>query len=89
MKITANYPFTRQARVLSNAGDLVASIAPTVQLRQETQLQIKPANGSAVVRSLPAKTPVIVLKSEGGWSLIARDGKPIGYVSTRDLAPAQ
>jgi hypothetical protein len=30
-----------------------------------------------------------VLKSEGGWSLIASQGKPIGYVATRNLAPGQ
>jgi hypothetical protein len=41
-----------------------------------------------VVRSLSAKTAVTVLESSNGWSLIAADGKPIGYVPTRDLAPA-
>jgi hypothetical protein len=40
-----------------------------------------------VVRSLAPKTAVTVLRSEGGWSLIAAEGKPLGYVATRDLAP--
>jgi hypothetical protein len=41
------------------------------------------------VRSLSAKTPVTVLESNNGWSLIASEGKPPGYVATRDLAPVQ
>jgi hypothetical protein len=34
----------------------------------------------------PAKTAAIVLGSSNGWPLIV-DGKPIGYVATRDLGP--
>jgi hypothetical protein len=30
-----------------------------------------------------------VLESKDGWSLVATDGKPPGYVATRDLAPVQ
>jgi hypothetical protein len=36
-----------------------------------------------------AKTDVTVLESKNGWSLVASEGKPIGYVATRDLAPVQ
>jgi hypothetical protein len=53
------------------------------------QLQIKPGSGATVMRSLSAKTAVTVLKSEGGWSLIASEGRPLGYIATRDLAPIQ
>lgn len=77
-----------QGRVL--AGDLPAvavDSAPTFQLAQTADLQIKPSNGATVVRSLTAKTAVTVIKSEGGWSLIASGGKPLGYVATKDLAP--
>ncbi|MCK1743770.1 SH3 domain-containing protein [Bradyrhizobium sp. 139] len=52
-------------------------------------LQIKPAPGATVVRGLSAKTTVTVLESKNGWSLIAREGKPLGYVATRDLAPVR
>lgn len=88
MKITANYPLIRQGRVLSDVEDLEAGALPTVQLRQEAQLQIKPISGATVVRSLSANTKVNVLKSDGGWSLIASEGKPLGYVATRDLSMA-
>ena len=90
MKITSNYALTRQAHVLQDATPLIAmENKPTYQLAQTAQLQIRPSNGATVVRSLSAKTAVTVLKSEGGWSLIASEGKPLGYVATRDLVPMQ
>ena len=46
-------------------------------------------SGATVVRSLSLKIAVTALKSKGGWSLIASEGKPLGYVATRDLAPIQ
>jgi len=52
-------------------------------------LQVQPGLGATVVRSLSARTGVTVLESRNGWSLIASDGKPLGYVATRDLAPVQ
>lgn len=87
MKITSNYPLTRQGRVLRDDGPAVATgTTPEYQIVQTAALQIRPTNGATLVRSLSPKTIVTVLKSEGGWSLIARQGKPIGYVATRDLA---
>jgi uncharacterized caspase-like protein len=89
MKITANYPLAKQIRVLQDEETPVAQAGPAYQLAQTAQLQIKPASGATVVRSLSAKTAVTVLRSEGGWSLIASEGKPLGYVATRDLTPIQ
>ncbi|OQW57103.1 MAG: hypothetical protein A4S14_09245 [Proteobacteria bacterium SG_bin9] len=89
IRIASSYPLTRQGRVL--AGDLptvAEDNAPAFQLAQTANLQIKPGPGATVVRSLNAQTAVTVLKSEGGWSLVASGGKPLGYVATRDLAPA-
>jgi hypothetical protein len=89
MRITANYPLAKQTRILQDETTPVAAAAPTVQVSQAAQLQVRPGVGATVVRSLSAKTAVTVLDSRDGWSLIASDGKPIGYVATRDLAPAQ
>ena len=89
IRIASSYPLTKQGRVL--AGDLptvAEDNAPAFQLAQTANLQIKPGPGATVVRSLNAQTAVTVLKSEGGWSLVASGGKPLGYVATRDLAPA-
>lgn len=90
IRIASSYPLTKQGRVL--AGDLptvAEDNAPSFQLAQTASLQIKPGPGATVVRSLNAKTAVTVLKSEGGWSLVASGGKPVGYVATRDLAPTR
>jgi uncharacterized caspase-like protein len=89
MKITANYPLTRQTRILQDEATPVAEAKPTYQVAQAAQLQVQPSPGATIVRSLSAKTPVTVLESRNGWSLIASGGKPIGYVATRDLAPMQ
>ncbi len=90
MKITLNYPLTRQTRILSNdAPAIAANDKPKVQLAHTAQLQIKPSSGATVVRSLAPNTAVTVLRSEGGWSLVAAEGRPLGYVATRDLGPLQ
>ena len=89
MKITANYPLAKQTRVLRDELTPVAETKPIYQVAQAAQLQIQPATGATVVRSLSAKTPVTVIESRNGWSLVASEGKPLGYVATRDLAPAQ
>jgi WD40 repeat protein/uncharacterized caspase-like protein len=89
MRITANYPLAKRTRVLQDAASPVAEAKPAWQLAQTAQLRIQPGAGGTVVRSLSAKTAVTVLESNNGWSLIAADGKPIGYVATRDLAPVQ
>jgi WD40 repeat protein/uncharacterized caspase-like protein len=89
MKITANFPLAKQTRILQDELTPVAEVKPNYQMAQTAQLQIKPSLGATVVRSLSAKTPVTVLESNNGWSLVATDGKPLGYVATKDLAPAQ
>jgi WD40 repeat protein len=89
MKITANFPLATQTRILQDEVTPIAEAKPTYQLAQTAQLQIKPSAGATVVRSLSAKTPVTVLESNNGWSLVASEGKPLGYVATRDLAPVQ
>ena len=89
MKLTANYPLTKQMRVLRDDAAPVAEAKPAYQVSQAAQLQVQPGAGATVVRSLSAKTMVTVVESKDGWSLIASDGKPIGYVATRDLTPAQ
>jgi WD40 repeat protein/uncharacterized caspase-like protein len=87
MKLASNYVLTRQTRVLHDDSPAIAvDIKPTHQLSQTAQVQILPSNEATVVRSLSAKSPVTVIKSEGGWSLVASHGKLLGYVATRDLA---
>jgi WD40 repeat protein/uncharacterized caspase-like protein len=42
-----------------------------------------------ISQKLMMGTPVVVMKSANGWDLIARDGKPLGYVAHAGLAPLQ
>jgi hypothetical protein len=35
------------------------------------------------------QTPVTLVNTDSGWTLIAREGRPLGYVAARDLAPLQ
>ena len=90
IKISLNYALVRQAHVLGESAPAVAiNGKPTVQLTHTARIQIKPTNGATTVRSLAPRTAVTVLKSEGDWTLIAQDGRPLGYVATRDLVPMQ
>jgi WD40 repeat protein/uncharacterized caspase-like protein len=89
MKITANYPLTKQMSILHDEAVPVAEGRPTYQVAQAAPLQIRPGPGATVIRGLSAKSFVTVLESKDGWSLVAADGRPIGYVATRDLMPVQ
>jgi WD40 repeat protein len=89
IRIATNFPLARQTRILQDETTPVAEAKPAYQVAQTAQLQIQPNSGATIVRSLSAKTPVTVLESKNGWSLIASEGRPLGYVATRDLAPAQ
>jgi hypothetical protein len=31
----------------------------------------------------------LIAGGQNGWSLVASEGKPLGYVATRDLAPVR
>ena len=88
VRITANYPFAKPGQVLpATAPDIVIPDQPTDQLSADAELLVLPAPGARQVRKLEAKTPLTRLRSEGGWTLVASHGQPIGYVATRDLAP--
>lgn len=85
MRLTGNYPLAKPTRILMDEATPVAESRPTYQVAQSTQLQVQPNPGATVVRSLAASTKLIVLESKNGWSLVAADGKPLGYVATKDL----
>jgi hypothetical protein len=59
--------------VVSTAANLFAATAP----------------GSAPIRKLSTGTAVTLVKREAGWTLVARQGKILGYVATTDLIPIQ
>jgi hypothetical protein len=57
-------------------------------LRRTRAGQSKPEAAESVVRLAPG-TQVTLVRAEQGWTLVARDGKALGYVAATDLAPLQ
>ena len=53
------------------------------------ELLLLPTMGARRVRRLDAKTPVTLVKSDAGSDAGAREGRPLGFVATKDLAPIQ
>lgn len=85
---SSNYPLANRTALLpADASDAPIPAAPTHTISAASELLIQPALGAASVRQLDARTPVTVISSEAGWTLVAREGRMLGYVAARDLAP--
>jgi uncharacterized caspase-like protein len=88
IRIASNYAFAKPTRVLPEAGPGMAiSAKPTHRTAAATELLVKPSLGARRLRKLDASTPVTLINSSAGWTLIARDAKVLGYVASKDLAP--
>jgi hypothetical protein len=62
-------------------GDKRASYGSIKVVRTSaTELLVLPSLGARRVRKLDAKMSVTLMKSESGWALVAREGRPLGYV---------
>jgi WD40 repeat protein len=92
MKIVgSNFPVAPTAVHLPAGGEAAAPI-PT----RPTHVVITPADvyaragapGDATTRLVPG-TLVTLVRSEQGWVLVAKDGKPLGYVAQNALVAAQ
>jgi WD40 repeat protein/uncharacterized caspase-like protein len=83
----ANFPVARQVAALAPAQDeaIIIPIKPTHVSAEPLQI-FKEAGGSGVAigELLPFRT-VTLVKGEGEWALIARDGKLLGYVADARL----
>jgi WD40 repeat protein/uncharacterized caspase-like protein len=83
----ANFPLARQVAALAPAQDeaVIIPIKPTHVSAEPLQI-FKEAGGKGVALGelLPFRT-VTLVKGEGGWALIARDGKLLGYVAEAKL----
>jgi WD40 repeat protein/uncharacterized caspase-like protein len=83
----ANFPLARQVAALAPAQDdaVIIPVKPTHVSAEPLQI-FKEAGGAGVAigELLPFRT-VTLVKGEGGWALIARDGKVLGYVAETKL----
>ncbi|MGE3988780.1 MAG: caspase family protein [Pseudorhodoplanes sp.] len=91
VRITGNYPIAKSSRIFPDAApDILISSKPTHTVSgAASDLLVLPALGARRVRKLDAKTPVTVVRSERGWTLVAHEGRPVGYIATRELTPIQ
>jgi hypothetical protein len=89
--VGSNFPLANRIAVLPAEGDTAPVIAtkPTHFVPATADLFADTAAGGAPVRKLSAGTTITLIKTEAGWSLIAREGKVLGYVATTDLLPFQ
>ena len=90
LRITSNYALAKPARVLGDAAPaIVIPDKPTHRIASSTDLLVVPALGARRMRKLDASTPVTLVNSAAGWTLVARDTKVLGYVAMKDLVPLQ
>src|SRR4029077_19364192 len=90
--VGSNFPLAKQTTVLPpEAG--VAGGAPPVSTNPK-YVVIAPADvfanaeeSAPVLQRLPAGSSITLVRTEAGWSLVARDGRLIGYVAASKLAP--
>jgi hypothetical protein len=76
------------------AGGAAIPVKPTHIVVTSTPMEVFESvddNGmrGTIVQRLPIGTLVVVTNSAHGWDLIAREGKPLGYVAHAGLAPVQ
>jgi hypothetical protein len=83
----ANFPLVRQVPALAPVSDdsVVIPVKPTHVNTELVQVFKEAGGNGGVVEQLPAFSTVALVKSDHGWVLIARDGKPLGYVAEAKL----
>ncbi|MGD9923644.1 MAG: caspase family protein [Pseudorhodoplanes sp.] len=80
---------------LAAAGSVLADEEPrsaavrnaTHKLGVEADVRVQPSPEARRLRRLAAETPVSILSAERGWTLVAREGRTLGFVASRELLP--
>jgi hypothetical protein len=90
-KLDLNALLTTARPIVSEADSAAATtpMKPTHVVVAKTSLRAEPDAAAAAGVELAPGTQVAVIEAKGGWSLVARDGNPIGYLSSDALAPLQ
>jgi hypothetical protein len=91
LKITgSDYALAQTTASLAGAEPrLKLATRPTHVVTGDAELLVQPTFGARRVRKLDAKTPVTLVRTDDGWDLVAKDGRPIGYVAESELMPIQ
>ncbi len=90
--VGSNFPLTGKiATLVADAGPAPSTISrkPTHVVLQTADL-FKSAGGVGIaVKNLAPGTTVTLVRRKGGWVLIAKEGRKLGFVAKEKLAPMQ
>ena len=85
----SNFPLVKPVTVLADTGTTIPAKSTHVVIAPTTVRQTADDKAPAVVELAPG-TQVRLVETAGGWVLITRDGKRLGYVeAAKALAPLQ
>jgi hypothetical protein len=62
-------------------------VQPTHVASDGAELFVQPTADATRLRSLSPGTRLTFVRSDGEWTLVARDGLPLGFVSNGKLQP--
>ena len=86
--VGSDFPLADEVAVLTNApATQPIPLTPTHVVITTADVHQSPDTAAMVVTQLTPGTQVRLVRSAGGWSLVARDGTTIGYVTVTALAP--
>jgi hypothetical protein len=91
----SNFPFGKPAPVLAEAGDAAPGVptsipvSPTHVVTTAADVFAEPGGAVPATQKLERGTTVTVVKTEHGWTLVARRGIPLGYVASDKIDPLQ
>jgi hypothetical protein len=93
MKIVgSNFPLVSKTALLpavSEGPGAVIPAKPTHVVIAPAQVRQSASETAPIVIQLTAGTQVRLMESAGGWVLVARDGKRLGYVEEKAVASLQ
>jgi hypothetical protein len=83
----SNFPLVRQVAALAPTPDdaIIIPVKPTHVSTELLQIFKEAGGAGGIVQQLPPFTTVTLVKSDGRWVLIARDGKALGYAAEAKL----
>jgi hypothetical protein len=93
MKIVgSNFPLVSKTALLpavSEGPSAVIPAKPTHVVIAPAQVRQSASDTAPVVIQLTAGTQVRLIENAGGWVLVARDGKKLGYVEAKAIVALQ
>jgi hypothetical protein len=92
MKIVgSNFPVINQTVVLPSASEAAAPFIPSKPTHVVTTAAEVFANAAkdAPVHELTPGMAVTLVQTQSDWTLVARNGKALGYIASKDLIPIQ